>query len=199
MKIEDYKLGQKVSLYGIIEEINIEDIYDKENTTTLSIKTVTGKIHVNPKWEEVKLDQPKLKIPQFMLDWVDDSREHGYEFDEWFYYSNQPLEVYKWLNTKNKRQKELNALALVTLIVNGPDAVTVEKEKLYTVEIPNPNRASNKAMKKLMLFKISADSPIIEIGFMGNPDSPLCKLTEQEIRKDFDWAWQQGFAKEVTE
>lgn len=135
MKIEDYKLGQKVSLYGIIEEINIEDIYDKENTTTLSIKTVTGKIHVNPKWEEVKLNQPKLKIPQFILDWVDDSREHGYEFDEWFYYSNQPLEVYKWLNKKNKRQKELNALALVTLIVNGPDAVTVEKEKLYRVKL----------------------------------------------------------------
>lgn len=197
MKIEDYKLGQKVSLYGIIEEINIEDIYDKENTTTLSIKTVTGKIHVNPKWEEVKLNQPKLKIPQFILDWVDDSREHDYEFDEWFYYSNQPLEVYKWLNKKNKRQKELNALALVTLIVNGPDAVTVEKEKLYTVEIPNPNRASNKAVKKLMLFKTSADSPIIEIGFMGNPDSPLCKLTEAEIRKDFDWAWQ--WKKEVTE
>lgn len=196
MKIEDYKLGQKVSLYGIIEEINIEDIYDKENTTTLSIKTVTGKIHVNPKWEEVKLDQPKLKIPQFILDWVDDSREHGYEFDEWFYYSNQPLEVYKWLNKNNKRQKELNALALVTLIVNGPDAVTVEKEKLYTVEIPNPNRASNKAVKKLMLFKTSADSPIIEIGFMGNPDSPLCKLTEAEIRKDFDWAFR--WAEEVT-
>lgn len=197
MKIEDYKLGQKVSLYGIIEEINIEDIYDKENTTTLSIKTVTGKIHVNPKWEEVKLNQPKPLVPQFILDWVDDSREHSYEFDEWFYYSNQPLEVYKWLNTKNKRQKELNALALVTLIVNGPDAVTVEKEKLYTVEIPNPNRASNKAVKKLMLFKTSADSPIIEIGFMGNPDSPLCKLTEAEIRKDFDWAWQ--WKKEVTE
>ncbi|MCK1203009.1 DUF1642 domain-containing protein [Streptococcus uberis] len=91
----------------------------------------------------------------------------------------------------------MNALALVTLIVNGPDAVTVEKEKLYTVEIPNPNRASNKAVKKLMLFKTSADSPIIEIGFMGNPDSPLCKLTEAEIRKDFEWAWQ--WKKEVTE
>lgn len=133
MKIEDYKLGQKVSLYGIIEEINIEDIYDKENTTTLSIKTVTGKIHVNPKWEEVKLNQPKLKIPQFILDWVDDSRERYYEFDEWFDPDNHPLEVYKWLNPKNKRQAELNALALMTLIVNGPDAVTVEKEKLYQI------------------------------------------------------------------
>lgn len=195
MKIEDYKLGQKVSLYGIIEEINIEDIYDKENTTTLSIKTVTGKIHVNPKWEEVKLDQPKLKIPQFMLDWVDDSREHGYEFDEWFYYSNQPLEVYKRLNTKNKRQKELNALALVTLIVNGPDAVTVEKEKLYTVEIPNPN-----SDLKLILVKVNEKLKLIEVYEDQLEEyKNIRSLTEQEIRKDFDWAWQQGFAEEVTE
>ncbi|GAB6719070.1 DUF1642 domain-containing protein [Streptococcus uberis] len=80
-----------------------------------------------------QLYQPKPGVPQFVIDWVDDSRERYYEFDEWFYYSNQPLEVYKWLNKKNKRQKELNALALVTLIVNGPDAVTVEKEKLYQI------------------------------------------------------------------
>ncbi|HGK8430084.1 TPA: DUF1642 domain-containing protein, partial [Streptococcus pyogenes] len=24
-------------------------------------------------------------------------------------------------------------------------------------------------------------------------------LTESEIRKDFEWAWKEGFAKEVTE
>lgn len=24
-------------------------------------------------------------------------------------------------------------------------------------------------------------------------------LTESEIRKDFDWAWREGFAEEVTE
>lgn len=80
-----------------------------------------------------QLDQPKPVVPQCVIDWVDDSRERYYEFDEWFYCDNQPKEVYKWLNPKNKRQAELNALALVTLIVNGPDAVTVEKEKLYQI------------------------------------------------------------------
>ncbi|GAB6710578.1 DUF1642 domain-containing protein [Streptococcus uberis] len=191
MKIEELKIGQTVYVKGIITDIEEDEILD------LEIHTSENNFCVNSRDVYVSIDQPKPKMPQFMLDWVDDSREHSYEFDEWFYYSNQPLEVYKWLNKKNKRQKELNALALVTLIVNGPDAVTVEKEKLYTVEIPNPNRASNKAVKKLMLFKTSADSPIIEIGFMGNPDSPLCKLTEAEIRKDFEWAWQ--WKKEVTE
>lgn len=191
MKIEELKIGQTVYVKGIITDIEEDEILD------LEIHTSENNFCVNSSDVYVSIDQPKPVVPQCVIDWVNNSREHGYEFDEWFYYSNQPLDVYKWLNTKNKRQKELNALALVTLIVNGPDAVTVEKEKLYTVEIPNPNRASNKAVKKLMLFKTSADSPIIEIGFMGNPDSPLCKLTEAEIRKDFDWAWQ--WKKEVTE
>ncbi|GAB6741350.1 DUF1642 domain-containing protein [Streptococcus uberis] len=143
-----------------------------------------------------QLDQPKPKMPQFMLDWVDDSREHGYEFDEWFYYSNQPLEVYKWLNTKNKRQKELNALALVTLIVNGPDAVIVEKEKLYTVEIPNPN---NRVEHRHMMLVKTSDGRITLTELIDSHVNLRedIKLTEQEIRKDFDWAWQ--WKKEVTE
>ncbi|MGT2958866.1 hypothetical protein A9Q68_08510 [Streptococcus bovimastitidis] len=195
MKIEEYELGQKVSLYGIIEEINIEDIYDKENTTTLSIKTVTGKIHVNPKWEEVKLDQPKPVVPQCAIDWVDNSRERDYEFDEWFDPDNQPLEVYKWLNCKNKRQADINALALVTLIVNGPDAVTVEKEKLYTVEIPNPNGS---LFKRFVLCKYNDNGVFINcINDHSWKIRDKFQLTESEIRKDFDWAWQ--FAKEVTE
>lgn len=136
--------------------------------------------------DKFELDQPKLKIPQFILDWVDDSREHGYEFDEWFYYSNQPLEVYEWLNPENKRQAELNALALVTLIVNGPDAVTVEKEKLYTVEIPNPNIIGNShtvlmrnGFKQIVMLRVFGDNWKTNITY---------QLTEQEIRKDFEWA-----------
>lgn len=132
MKIEDYKIGQKVSLYGIIEEINIEDIYDKENTTTLSIKTVTGKIHVNPKWEEVtiKLDQPKLIVPQFVADWYEENKDDSEEFildlvdetirgcfsgafDEWS------------RDTENK--------PIQTLINMHQFGYTVEKEKLYQI------------------------------------------------------------------
>ncbi|MGI1751964.1 DUF1642 domain-containing protein [Streptococcus uberis] len=144
---------------------------------------------------KIESDQPKPVVPQFILDWVDDSREHSYEFDEWFYYSNQPLEVYKWLNKKNKRQKELNALALVTLIVNGPDAVTVQKEKLYTVEIPNPNWGGDSVT---ILSKNSKNRIVITRCVEDNWKNIDCvQLTEEEIRNDFEWAWQ--WAKEVTE
>lgn len=136
MKIEELKQGQAVWVKGFVDRSVFGDcggfinFYNQDGNHCGHISRNNVR---EMKEEDVQIDQPKLKIPQFMLDWVDDSREHSYEFDEWFYYSNQPLEVYKWLNTKNKRQKELNALALVTLIVNGPDAVIVEKEKLYQI------------------------------------------------------------------
>lgn len=127
MKIEELKIGQTVFVKGIITDIGKDEILD------LEIHTSENNFYVNSSDVYASLDQPKPKMPQFMLDWVDDSRERYYEFDEWFDPDNQPLEVYKWLNPKNKRQADINALALVTLIVNGPDAVTVEKEKLYQI------------------------------------------------------------------
>ncbi|WP_141719832.1 DUF1642 domain-containing protein [Streptococcus agalactiae] len=143
---------------------------------------------------DLRIDQPKPEVSQCAIDWVNDSREFDYDFDEWFYYSNQPLEVYKWLNCKNKRQADINALALVTLIVNGPDAVTVEKEKLYTVEIPNPNTPAITVLARSIVGDVVMCN---EFDTCWKNNSRY-QLTEQEIRKDFDWAWQQKFQKEVA-
>jgi hypothetical protein len=139
VNIEKYKIGQQVAICGFIEEINIENLRDIENTTHLVINTLTRTIDANPKYETVIIDPTSLKplVPQYVANWVDDSREYDYDFDEWFDCNSQPDEIYKWLNCKNKRQSELNALALVTLIVNGRDAVTVEKEPRYTVKLKN--------------------------------------------------------------
>lgn len=142
-----------------------------------------------------QINQPKLEVPQFMVDWVNNSREWHYDFDEWFDCDNQPMKVYKWLNCKNKRQAELNALALMTLIVNGPDAVTVEKEKLYTVEIPNPHA---KGHNKIYLCKDGNTGKVYLCKGNFNPKkNKNLRLTEKEIKKDFDWAWQ--WKKEVKE
>lgn len=191
MKIEELKQGQTVYVKGIITDIEEDEILD------LEIHTSENNFCVNSSDVYVSIDKPKPKMPQSMLDWVDDSRERDYEFDEWFDPDNQPLEVYKWLNPKNKRQAELNALALVTLIVNGPDAVTVEKEKLYTVVIPNPHEKQ----LSYVLMRQPNGNVIINVVHSSNldllkTDNDL-QLTEQEIRKDFEWAWQ--WKKEVTE
>lgn len=141
-----------------------------------------------------QIKQPKPVVKQCVIDWVDYSRERHYDFDEWFDCDNQPMEVYKWLNPKNRKCADKNALALVTLIVNGPDAVTIEKEKLYTVEIPNPNSAGG----KLVLFKQQSTNLVIMAMLDENINKPeYLWLTEQEIRKDFEFAWR--FAMPVEE
>lgn len=165
------------------------EIVENEINNGLDIRVRIDKTHdlyINRKLLIHDIDQPKLEVPQMIFDVIESFDEDAEYLHE--HLNHQSDEVREWL-THNERDFYEAWLAYPN--------IKVEKEKLYTVEIPNPNRASNKAVKKLMLFKTSADSPIIEIGFMGNPDSPLCKLTEQEIRKDFDWAWQ--WKKEVTE
>nr|DAI01604.1 MAG TPA: Protein of unknown function (DUF1642) [Caudoviricetes sp.] len=70
----------------------------------------------------------------------------------------------------------------------------IKKEKLYTVELPNPNRADVSLALglyndgKVAIFAVLTDSWKYEKRY---------KLTESEIKQDFDWAWQ--FAKEVEE
>ncbi|MDA5537989.1 DUF1642 domain-containing protein [Streptococcus thermophilus] len=77
----------------------------------------------------------KPVVPQYVVDWVDKSRKYDYDFEEWFDCINQSHDVYEWLNCGNKRKAELNALAFATLIVNGSDAVIVEKEPKYLVKV----------------------------------------------------------------
>ncbi|MGI1768441.1 DUF1642 domain-containing protein [Streptococcus uberis] len=138
--------------------------------------------------DQIEPDQPKPVVPQFVIDWVNNSREADYEFEEWFCYSNQPLGVYEWLNPENKRQSELNALALMTLIVKGPDAVTVQKEKLYNVSILG-----------CTLFKMTSDD-LVKYKLIGEDETlsePVlslykfeANLTEREIKQADERLWQ---------
>lgn len=71
----------------------------------------------------------------------------------------------------------------------------VEKEQLYTVEIPNPNEPDS---GHIVLHKDEHNKVYIDWHY--EDDWKLLKslkLTETEIKQDFDWAWQ--FAKEVKE
>lgn len=79
---------------------------------------------------------------------------------------------------------------LVNALIYGYE---VEKEKLYTVEIPNPHGLGHSILVKDMYGNIF-------ITHVMNSDwrkSKVNQLTEAEIKKDFEWAWQ--FAEEVKE
>ncbi|HEP1541700.1 TPA: DUF1642 domain-containing protein [Streptococcus pyogenes] len=158
------------------------------------------------KSKEELLDQPKPVVPQCAIDYYEQYKELLSDFEEWFgdFYDSyflkefpKGIELAEWLHDNDNKTNLQHELALATLIVNGPDAVTVEKEKLYTVEIPNPNIIGNEhtvLMKngfgQIVMFRVYGDDWRTDKGYQN---------TESEIRKYFDWAWREGFQKEVTD
>ena len=66
----------------------------------------------------------------------------------------------------------------------------IEKKKLYTVEIPNPNLNAH-----TILQKTGAGIVLVTVGNARWKGWESSKLTEAEIKQDFDFLWQ--FAKEV--
>ncbi|CFQ56857.1 TPA: DUF1642 domain-containing protein [Streptococcus agalactiae] len=133
-----------------------------------------------------QLDKPKLEVPQMIADVIESFDEDVNYLHE--HMSYQSDEVREWL-THNEREFYEAWLAYPN--------ITVEKENLYTVEIPNPNE---RQLSFVLMRQLSGN---VSIKVMHRDNLDLLKidnnlqLTESEIRKDFDWAWQ--FRKDVTE
>ena len=200
-EIRNYKVGQKVAIYGYIDAIDIENISDIENTTTLRIKTPVKTISINPKYEEVVTDfnKSKLVVPQFVANWYEENKD-GFEMNLYnfcvdFHERKLPDDLYEWFNKLIDKQIE-------TLVLMHKFGYEVEKEKLYTVGIPNPNSSE---YRKIYLAKnkdgeveLFTWSGYMSIDFADNwKQEENAQLTETEIKKDFGWAWQ--FAEEVEE
>ncbi|HEL0750596.1 TPA: DUF1642 domain-containing protein [Streptococcus equi subsp. zooepidemicus] len=134
------------------------------------------------------LDKPKPEIPQFVADYIDDMHKNARTLRYAFKYMESNIKMHKWC-VFERQETFVNAFLY---------GYTIEKEKLYIVEIPNPN--SDIEHKHIALARLANGklgfSEIIDTDFYSRED---VRLTESEIRKDFDWAWREGFAKEVTE
>ncbi|HEO2975908.1 TPA: DUF1642 domain-containing protein [Streptococcus agalactiae] len=131
-----------------------------------------------------QLDKPKLEVPQMIADVIESFDEDVNYLHE--HMSYQSDEVREWL-THNERE-------FYEAWLTYPN-ITVEKENLYTVEIPNPNE---RQLSFVLMRQLSGN---VSIKVMHRDNLDLLKidnnlqLTESEIRKDFDWAWQ--FRKDV--
>ena len=136
-------------------------------------------------------ESEKPVVPKFVADWYEERKDYFdfniYGFYKYFYSKGKHEEVKKWLdNAENK--------AIETLVKMKLFGYEVEKEQLYTVEIPNPNSIGG----KLVLFKQQSTGRLILQMLNSDINKPkYLHLTESEIKQDFEWAWQ--FAKEVEE
>lgn len=148
--------------------------------------------------EPVKPPEPapwqpeKPVVPRFVADWLEVCKDNlalslaNSMNNIVMRTNNQPDKTIHWLS------KNSETFAKAWLY-----GYEVEKEKLYTVEIPNPNitRFGNEVnalmmngFRQVVIKREFGDDWKKQKGF---------RLTEAEIKKDFDWAWQ--FAKEVEE
>ena len=141
-----------------------------------------------------ELDDPeKPVVPQYVADLYesikDDFEYKVYELCLQYKHRGDelPQGVAWWFGDSRNKPIE-------TLVMMHKFGCEVEKEKLYTVEIPNPNSAGGKTV---LSKQQSTGKLILE---MLTPDINKPKylhLTESEIKQDFEWAWQ--FAEEVEE
>ena len=137
-----------------------------------------------------KIDEPqKVTVPKFVAEWIKKYKEEGYRLSHALEDVLDDVELSLYIKQQEGDYTETIAEAWIAY----PN-ITVEHEKLYTVEIPNPNSVGG----KLVLFKQKSTGLLILD--MLNPSINKPKylyLTESEIKKEFEWAWQ--FAKEVKE
>ncbi|WP_436801980.1 DUF1642 domain-containing protein [Streptococcus dysgalactiae] len=130
---------------------------------------------------QIKLDQLKPEVPQFVADWYEEHKDN-LEYNLYLYQMTiydekvEKDDFYYWIQKSNS--------PIRTLINMHQFGYTIKKEKLYTVDLPN-------------------GQPLVRgintLYFTQNLAAENARLTEAEIRKDFDWAWREGFAKEVEE
>lgn len=139
------------------------------------------------------LNEPeKPVVPQFVADFYesikDDFEDKVYALCVQYHLEESELNsnIAEWFdNSKNK--------PIETLVMMHKFGYEVEKEKLYTVELPSPNCQTDDhyILSRLKNGKIIVNRYCIEQWEKFGD----CQLTEAEIKKDFDWAWE--FRKEV--
>ncbi|UTX63939.1 DUF1642 domain-containing protein [Streptococcus constellatus] len=125
-------------------------------------------------------------IPQFVADCIIARKGVGDTLIQAieFYDELNNIKEYDWINDNS----DLFARAWL-------DGYDVEQEKLYTVEIPDPNADSYSialGRKEGKVYIRQFISPTWQTSYSN-------QLTEAEIKQDFDWAWQWAKPAEVQE
>ena len=170
LNINDKIAGQQVDMVIKNQVLDIVSHIDEPQKVTIQK-------FVADFYESIK-DDFEDKVYDLCLQYNRDNGELSSEFDGWFDCGkNEPIQT------------------LVKMKLYGYD---VEKEKLYTVEIPNPNKTTEPIMylSRDEEGKIFLNNWFLRVG-QNWKKHPHAHLTEAEIKQDFEWAWQ--FAKQVED
>lgn len=202
MKIEGLKKDTPIWVRGYVDGFGNIDFLGSDRDCGLDYLSREDILQMLD--DDLRLDeptQPQLEVPQFVADWYEEHKDNFYlnlHRLAWELIENLDEDDFvpeKAIDSDFKRWYHKTETAIQTLINMHQFGYTVEKEKLYTVVIPNPNK---EGFEKLVLGKCYNNKIAICLTPNENWEKlGAYKLTEQEIRKDFDWAWQ--WKKEVRE
>lgn len=172
------------------------EIVETQINNGLDIRVRIDKTHdlyINRKLLIPDIDQPKPLVPQFVAEWIEKYKKNRCRLSHALDHVFDDVELGLYIKRREDDYTEIIAKAWLY-------GYTVEKEKLFTVEIPDPNSKDT----VYCLFK--DEDGQVKIGSVLSleteaddswRDDPDMQLTEQEIRKDFEWAWR--WKKEVRE
>ena len=135
-----------------------------------------------------QIDEPqKVVVPKFIADWIAYCKQCNLDLQMTLSRLDGDREVGDWAYDENDDliSEKVDMIARAWL-----DGYKVGQEKLYTVEIPNPN-----SIYKHRFLSRNGNGVCIDAS--NNIDWKQRRenrLTESEIKQDFEWAFQ--FAKE---
>lgn len=144
------------------------------------------------------LNEPeKTILPQCIADWLEVCKENlGFGLATAMSHSTSVMKaqsnnVQGWFNLKSNQETFAKAWLY-----------GYEVKKLYTVEIPNPNGSGFSktylAKNKDGKVELFTWSDYTSIDFADDWKlEPNAQLTEEEIKKDYAWAWKSNLQNEV--
>ena len=133
-----------------------------------------------------QIDEPqKVVVPKFVAEWLEEARTEEFSLYGAWEMVKEGSEIFWWLFDGHESNQDTFNRAWL-------DGYEIEQEKLYTVEIPNPNLNAH-----VVLQKTGDGLVLVTVGNARWRGWESSKLTESEIKQDFEWAWDAGFAKEV--
>lgn len=139
--------------------------------------------------QQAQINKPeKPVVPQYVADWIGWCKRNSVTLLG----AMSPIDELGTAICNDKKVKSLDASKWATqnqetFAKAWLFGYEVEKEKLYTVELPSPNCPTDDhyILSRLKNGKIIVNRYCIEQWEKFGD----CQLTESEIKQDFDWAW----------
>ncbi|HEL2050703.1 TPA: DUF1642 domain-containing protein [Streptococcus suis] len=167
-----------------VEQIGEYEPFVDESVSKKSVLNIISQIH----------EPQTVVVPKELAEWIEGCKRSGWHLQKVLSRLDDDEKVGDWAYDRNDDliPEKVDMIARAWL-----DGYEIKQEKLYTVEIPDPNRPDIATFlyKENGKVFIGTDIFLDEVPNYKWKNEPENQLTESEIKEDFEWAWQ--FAKEV--